>query len=939
MSAIRFFQRMFTFLLIGTLGLIAAPAWADDISVASIKIGILAFRDRTTTQARWQPLADYVQRSLPGWKVELQALHYPELEAATQQGQLDFVLTQPAHYVLLAYRHSLSSPLATLVEHAQGHSLDRFGGVILVRADHLELRQLSDLRGKKIATSAVSSLGSYQMQAYELWQQGINLPEDAYIVETGQPQDLAVELLLKNDVDAAFVRTGVVESLIRQGKLATLDVRVLGSRQSKDFPLLHSTALYPEWAFAAMTGVNKDMARQLSAALLAMPHRGETAKAIGITGFSIPHDYHPMEEMLRTLRAPPFDHSPGVIFSDIWSQYQSAIAGIAIFLALLFSAGSFALFLNNRHLRQTRAALHSSLEQLTLSETELRKLFMAIEQSPESIVITNTEPRIEYVNEAFEKNTGYTRAEVRGKNPRMLSAGVTPKSTYISLWENVSSGKVWRGRLINRRKNGEEFQENVIVAPIRDQSGKICQYIAFKQDVTQQIETEAEVYRLAHFDPLTGLCNRPLLVERISQTLAQNESRQHALMLINMDRFKTLNDACGHTVGDQLLIAFGGRLVSVLDEGDTLARLSADEFALLLRAHDNAETSIGWRVMHAIEQIQRNQQLPFMLNNEEMLITSSMGIAFFPLEQNEEANDVLRRAGTALHSAKAAGGNQAVFFDSNMGAEAEARFQIENELRRGIAQGELRLYCQSQVNRQGEIQGGEILVRWQHPQRGLTAPGYFIPVAEASDLIIDLERWVIGETCRILGLRQQQGSPIHLSVNVSPRHFARSNFTDWIIQLLETHQVDPKWLTLEVTEGLVIQSVDDATEKMRRLTDLGLRFSIDDFGTGYSSLAYLKRLPIHELKIDKSFIQDAPNDPNDALLVEAILSVAHQFQLSVVAEGVETLEQAEFLNSRADVIHQGYLFGRPEPIDDWLRKISGNNSIDVSPQASQTRPS
>ena len=917
------FRRLFVCFMLCALGVVAHPAWAEDISAANIRIGVLAFRDKEATQTRWQPLLEYLKRSLPGWKFELQALHYPELEAATEAGQLDFVLTQPAHYVLLAYRHSLSSPLATLVEHAQGHSLDRFGGVILVRPDRPDLQQLSDLRGKTLATSAMTSLGSYQMQAYELWQYGIKLPGDAKVVETGQPQDLAIELLLKKEVDAAFVRSGVLESLIKQGKLGATDLRVLAARQSADFPLAHSTRLYPEWAMAAMIGVNKDMARQFAAALLGMPHHGETAKAIGITGFSIPHDYHPMEEMLRTLRAPPFDQTPNVAVQDVWVHYQSQITGIAILLALIFSAGSLALLFNNRRLRQTRSELETSLAQLTRNEAELRKLFMAIEQSPDSIVITNTEPRIEYVNEAFVKNTGYSRDEVIGKNPRLLSAGVTSQCTYSSLWESISSGNVWRGRLVNRRKNGEEFQENVIIAPIRDQSGNICQYIAFKQDVTHQVETEAEVYRLAHFDHLTGLCNRPLLLERISQILAQNDGRQHALMLINMDRFKALNDACGHKIGDQLLVAFGGRLVSVIEEGDTLARLSADEFALLLHAHDSSETSIGWRVMHAIEQIQRNQQLPYLLNHEEMLITSSLGIAFFPLQPYEDPNDVLRRAGTALHSAKAAGGNQAVFFDSTMGAEAEARFQVENELRRGIAQKELRLYCQSQVDASGRVLGGEILVRWQHPQRGLCSPAYFIPVAEASDLIIDLERWVIEETCRILSARQHAGQPVHLSVNVSPRHFARAEFSDWLSQLLRLHLTDPAWLTLEVTEGLVIQSIDDASEKMRKLSDLGVRFSIDDFGTGYSSLAYLKRLPIHELKIDKSFIQDAPNDPNDALLVEAILSVAKQFQLSVVAEGVETQEQAEFMNSRAEVIHQGYLFGRPEPIDSWLEKLPG----------------
>lgn len=919
MNALRWFVLLLTFALLG----LPPMAIADDVPSATVRIGILSFRDRVETLARWQPITGYLKQALPGWQIELDALHYPELEAATSAGKLDFVLTQPAHYVLLAYRHGLSSPLATLVEDSQGLSLDRFGGVIVARAERQDLNTLSDLRGQRLATSAVSSLGSYQMQAYALLQAGIRLPEDARIVETGQPQDLAIDAVVRGDADVAFVRTGLVESLRAEGKIMPDALKVIAPQHNPGFPLLHSTALYPEWALAAMSGVNQDLARQLAAAMLAMPHRGETAKAVGITGFTIPRDYHPMEDMLRKLRAPPFDATPNIDVSDIWVNYQGQIAAIALVLSLLLAGGSFTLFLYNRHLRAARIELKQSVDQLTLSQSELRKLSMAIEQSPESVVITSTEPLIEYVNETFVQVTGYSRDEVIGQNPRMLSAGLTGSETYASMWQSLVAGHNWRGRLTNRRKNGQDYQENVLIAPVRDKEGRICNYLAFKQDITTQVETEAEVYRLAHFDPLTGLCNRPLLMERISQALAQahHDSRQHALLLINMDRFKTLNDACGHTLGDQLLVAFGGRLAGVLEDGDTLARMSADEFALLLPGYETLDESASRRVMHCIEQIQGMLRWPFMLGTEETTITASIGVAFFPQEGSESAADVLRRVGTALHGAKAGGGNLVVFFDRSMGAEAEARFQIEHELRRGISQGELRLYCQSQVSAEGAIQSGEILVRWQHPQKGLTAPGYFVPVAEASDLIIDLECWVIGETCQVMAAQQKQGRPVQLSVNVSPRHFARADFADWLCQLLHTHGVDPAWLTLEVTEGLVIQGIDDATAKMKRLSDLGIHFSLDDFGTGYSSLSYLKLLPFHELKIDKSFIQDAPEDDNDARLVEAILAVAQQFQLSVVAEGVETQEQADFLNARAKVIHQGYLYGRPEPIAQWLARI------------------
>jgi len=304
-------------------------------------------------------------------------------------------------------------------------------------------------------------------------------------------------------------------------------------------------------------------------------------------------------------------------------------------------------------------------------------------------------------------------------------------------------------------------------------------------------------------------------------------------------------------------------------------------------------------------------------------VTASLGITLFPLSVDDTPQEVLRRADTALHRAKDAGGNQSAFFDVGMGELTQQRFRIEHELRQGIAAGELRLFIQPQVNAAGQIVSAEALVRWQHPDRGLLPPGVFIPIAEESDLIIELENWVTREACRLMAREEMAGYPLHLSVNISPRHFRQSGFVDWLIELMGQEGNDPGYLTLEITEGMVIENVDELIAKMNRLSKLGIHFSIDDFGTGYSSLAYLKRLPIDELKIDKTFVQDAPTSPDDGALVETILAIAKHLHLKVVAEGVETMAQADFLNARAEVIHQGYLYGRPEPAEGFLARRRG----------------
>jgi len=349
-----------------------------------------------------------------------------------------------------------------------------------------------------------------------------------------------------------------------------------------------------------------------------------------------------------------------------------------------------------------------------------------------------------------------------------------------------------------------------------------------------------------------------------------------------------------------------------------LVRIAADEFALLTMHVNHVSPHHRHVVQELLERIIHAFHAPLVIDGEEMIVSMSFGVCFYPEAHTDNTQAVLRHADTALHLAKAAGGNQFVFFEADMGENVRHRFRIERELREALQQQQLRLYLQPQVDAQGGLVGAEVLLRWQHPERGLVPPMVFIPIAESSDLIVALGKWVMVEACQLLAQETMQKRAIRLSVNLSPRHFRQANFVSWMKQVLADTGANPQQLTLEITEGLMIDNIHDVIAKMKELHDLGIHFSIDDFGTGYSSLAYIKRLPIQELKIDKAFVQEAPIDSDDAVLVVTILAIAEHLGLNVVAEGVETAEQAAFLNDRATVIHQGYLFGRPEPVAYWL---------------------
>ena len=444
-------------------------------------------------------------------------------------------------------------------------------------------------------------------------------------------------------------------------------------------------------------------------------------------------------------------------------------------------------------------------------------------------------------------------------------------------------------------------------------------FIALSRDVTRRHEAEASMYRLAYFDALTSLPNRRLLLQR-AQTALRTTHQQGGvggLFYIDLDNFKQINDARGHGVGDGLLVQIAARLQALAGPEETVARLGADEFVLLVPQLGRDPASARMQAQQRAHQLRECLEAPYDLDGAHYGSSGSIGVTLFP-KNGEGVEDLLREADTAMFCAKDLGRNQVCFFEQDMHAAAQEHLALLQDLKHAVASDALEVYAQSQVDASGQMLGAELLLRWRHPHRGFVPPVQFIPVAEKAGLIARMGARVIDQACLALAELHRQGRTLSISVNVSPSQFRQLDFVDQVREALQRTGAPASLLTLEVTESLLVENWEDTARRMHELVTLGVRFSIDDFGTGYSSLAYLKRLPLYELKIDRSFVQDAPSDANDAAIVQAILSVARHLRLQVVAEGVETREQADFLIGHRCHGLQGYLFGRPQPLQDWL---------------------
>jgi len=559
------------------------------------------------------------------------------------------------------------------------------------------------------------------------------------------------------------------------------------------------------------------------------------------------------------------------------------------------------------------------------SLVQRRKLSQAVEQSPTAVVITDRNMTVEYVNPKFEETTGYSYDEILGTKIQFLDPTQASEEQSQELWETITSGSDWRGELYSRRKNGEQFWEYASISPIKSETGAITHFLAVKEDISIRKAYEERLLRQANYDELSGLPNRVLLHDRLSNgiNLAQWHDRKVTVMFIGLDRLKSINETLGYNTGDGLLKEAADRLQSSVFQGDTVARFGGDEFVVLLSDTKNirAAERVGDRILNAF-------RCPFRFAEHEFVTTVSIGISVYP-DDGDNPHILLSNAQTAMNRAKDHGRDCYRFFTQAMNHLALERLQMESELRGALERSEMLLHYQPILNMEtGDIASIEALIRWERPGHGLIYPDMFIPLAEDTGLVVPVGEWVIAEACRQIKELRENGHPdLRVAVNISSQQLISETFVDTLSSLLDNAGVPAEALELEVTERVLMSETPETIATLERINRLGINLSIDDFGTGYSSLSYLRRFPFDTLKIDRSFVKDVTFDDEAVGLVDAIIAMARSMDMNVIAEGVETQEQMAFLKDRGCLVAQGYLFSKPLPFAELQTHLKNPKEI------------
>ncbi|ENO92509.1 EAL domain-containing protein [Thauera mechernichensis] len=636
-----------------------------------------------------------------------------------------------------------------------------------------------------------------------------------------------------------------------------------------------------------------------------------------------------LDELSSALLALASARQGEVLVESYAAGYKSAAARtqahLVLLLAVALGLGVF-LLLTAIRLRKTTLAvadtnveLNATVAALRSAEAELTRYATVFTSSSEGMLITDAAGTIIAANPAFSRITGYTLDEVIGHSPGLLNSGRQDAGFYRRMWSAINSRGQWQGEIWNRRRNGSIYPEWLSISAVHGEDGKVLNYIGIFSDITERKEAEARILHLAHHDPLTNLPNRALLQDRLQQVLlqARRHKRGVAVLLLDLDRFKTINDILGHESGDGLLLQITERCRSTIRDTDTLARLSGDEFVIVLQEVDGAHDAalIARKILDEVA-------LPCQLGEHRITVTASIGIALYD-QDGGTPSALLRNADAAMHRAKEAGRNGFEFFSAEMNTSSLGQLLLENQLRGAADRGELLLHYQpKECAISGRLLGLEALLRWQHPELGLVAPGRFIPLAEEIGLIGTIGEWVLGEACRQQRAWLDAGLDIvPVAVNLSAQQLAQQNIVSQISNAINDAGLAPEVIELELTETMLMRDIDRNIHTLIRLRDMGVRLSIDDFGTGYSSLNYLRQFPVNALKIDRSFVSDISAEGNEGKIASAIIGMAHSLGLEAIAEGVETEAQRSFLVAQGCHQLQGYLIGRPVPAGELAPRL------------------
>ncbi len=899
------------------------------LSAEPVRIGVLAFQDKAATLAQWQPTAVSLAQAVANTEFQIVPLSYEELDDEVAHQRLAFVLTNPEHYVVLRNQHKLR-PMATLSRRIGEQVVAEFGSVIFSRKD-LAIQTLSDVAGKRVAAVGLNSLGGYLAGADILVDNHVDLsdPKAVKLSFLGVPHSRVVQAVVAGEADVGIVRTGVLEQMAGSGQLDLAQLRVLNQQPTTRFPQLLSTDLYPEWPWAAMPGTSNALTKAVLVALLQIPADSHAAKAGGIQGFTVPANYTGVEELMRRRHAYP-GAPEEAIWDSVWEHYEGpiklalALVAIAMLLVLL------KVWRSNQHLLEL-----TQLSRATQADLELTA---AAFNSQVGLIVTDELTRIQRANTAMTWVLGYSQEDLQGQATSILRGSAIEDGALRGVWQEIQANGRWQGELWCRHKLGHNVPCMVSISAVRNKAIGLSGFVGSFTDISLQKKAQNEIRQLAYFDHLTQLPNRRKFMETLALTMRDclDRGRLASLMFIDLDHFKDLNDAHGHTVGDELLCRLSQRLSFLLGPNDLVARLGGDEFVVMMADLVPNETHAMAQTMVLAQRIHHTMLDPFdfetpndmdpQLQHLRYSCSGSIGVALFG-HKEEPLTEVLKRADVAMYKSKQDGRNLIRQYDPLAQRQLSERMALSNDLNVALRDGQLFLLYQPQMDAQNLAMGAECLMRWQHPSRGLVSPVEFIPLAEDSGAIVAMGYWVVQTACETL--RRWANMPalcdMTLSINVSPRQFNDPGFVARVSRILLQTGARAEKLRLEITEGVMMQEPLKVVNQMHELCALGLSFSVDDFGTGYSSLSYIQKLPLAELKIDKTFVNDMTDNQRSVAIVKAIIALGQTMGAVIVSEGVETEAQRQRLLELGCTLIQGFLVARPMARSALEEHIANND--------------
>jgi len=917
--------------LIG-IGCLIICSFAVQASDPLIKIGVLAHRGKENVSDRWTQTAKYLSEKIPGFQFQIFPLDLQEMNTAVALSQVDFVLTNPSHYVSLEVRNGISR-IATLKRNEEMNLHNLFTAVIFTRADHPKIETLEDAKGKHFIAVNDQAFGGYQMAWLEFKRRNIDIKQDfSRVTFSGYPQDKVVYAIKNGLADVGTVRARTLAQMIKEGLVKASDFRILGSRHVAGFPFVHSTDLYPEWPLSKLSHTKTGLAEQVAAALMNMPFDHPAARSAGLAGWTVPMDYKPVHEMLRELGVGPYAYKREISLVQVWRKYK---VWVLLGLTVLIALSVIALLLKNmnKRLATAKISLEAEIEHRKQAEQELfetnEKALVVLSSISNAVISTNPQGLVTYVNPVAQKFIGdHVRALVALSLSDLFTFvdSRTEEEINDPVAECIGANSTlhYENWLVAINRQGREIEVELSVSPMRDQVGKIVGTVLVMQDVTEMKKLQQQMQYQAHHDFLTGLLNRHAFEQYLASALVNaHELRQdHALLYMDLDRFKLVNDSCGHAAGDALLKEITAEMQTVISKDDVFARLGGDEFAVLLCDCDLDNASqVAERIRYVVESFR------FVWEQNTFDLGVSIGVMALTRE-NDTINEVLSTADNACYIAKERGRNKVYVYSpgDRVIARRYGEVQWMHQIRDALLNNRFYLYAQpiQALNSDAAPQvHWELLVRLRHENGSLIAPKEFIPAAERYHQMPALDRWVTEHAIQLLSEHDvAQSNKLRCFINLSGQTLSDGQFLRFAIDTILRYGVEPGSLVFEVTETAAIANFQKAARLISVLREMGCRFALDDFGTGLSSFAYLKQLPVDYIKIDGSFIQHLVEDEVACAIAQSISDISHTMGVLCIAETVENEAVLQKVRQIGLDYAQGFCIAQPVPLEVAVSELA-----------------